>query len=397
MAQILLPDQDIATGTWSATPLWSKVDDDSTVNASGDGTTILSGNNTSPDNADLGLTSGSDPGASTNHILRARWNKDSSGGHSINAVLELWEGTPGTGTLIATLSVTGIGATEQEDTYTLSSAEADSITDYSNLNLRVSRQGDTGGNPNDRRSLVVDLVEFEIPDAAADQARMEVSWAELETPETPTNLEISWAELEVPDVARMEVSWAELEVPDVARIELSWAELETPESPTDIEISWAELETPDPVARLEVSWAEMEVPESPTSLELAWAELEVPSLSADGRIEISWAELETPDTATRLDLSWAELEAPESPTRLELSWAELEAPESPTRLEVSWAELQMPDVARLELSWAEMEFPDSATRIEISWAEVEIPEEGEGTERKLKLYVPGQLLLTGGE
>lgn len=181
MAQILVPVADLATGSWTVTPLWSKVDDDSTVNPSGDGTTISSDNNTSPDNADLDLAAGTDPNSSTDHILRARWNKDSSGGHVINAVLELWQGTPGTGTLIATLSVVGIGILEVESTYTLTGTEADSITDYSALNLRLSRQGDTGGNPNGRRSLVVDLVEFEIPDAGAAPVTIQASPATLST------------------------------------------------------------------------------------------------------------------------------------------------------------------------------------------------------------------------
>lgn len=165
MAQILVPIADQATGTWSATPLWSKVDDDSTVNPSGDATTITSDTNTSPDNADLQLATGEDPSQSVNHTLRARWNKSASGGHVINAVLELWEGIPGTGTLRATLTVNGIGEIEVESTYTLSGAETDSITNYSNLYLRVSRQGDTGGPGGSRRSLVVDLVEFQVPSA----------------------------------------------------------------------------------------------------------------------------------------------------------------------------------------------------------------------------------------
>lgn len=162
MAQFARPDSDIATGSWSATPLWSKIDEGDP----GDDTTITSDNNTSPDNADFTLSDVSDPGVDTNHIIRVEWNKDSSGGHSINAVAELWQGTPGTGTLIATLSVTGIGATPQTDTYTLTSTEAGNITDYTGLTLRLSRQGDTGGSPSGRRSLVVDFAELEVPDAA---------------------------------------------------------------------------------------------------------------------------------------------------------------------------------------------------------------------------------------
>lgn len=197
MAQILLPDSDIAAGSWTATPLWSKVDDDSGVNPSGDGTTIASDNNTAPDNADLGLVSGTDPSSSTGHILRARWNKDASGGHAINAVLEVWQGTPGTGTLIATLTETGITEVETLSEYTLTGIEADSITDYSALNLRLSRQGDTGGSPNGRRSLVADLVEFEIPDAGASPVTVELVAATASATPQPLDLSLGAAATEL--------------------------------------------------------------------------------------------------------------------------------------------------------------------------------------------------------
>ena len=162
MAQLARPDADQATGNWSSTPLWSKVDEGS----SGDDTTIASANNTNGDNADLRLSDVADPASSSGHIIRAAWNKNATGGHTIDAIAELWQGVPGTGTLIATLTVNDIGATEQTDTHALTGTEADNITDYADLFLRVSRQGDTGGNPTGRRSLVVDFCELEVPDAA---------------------------------------------------------------------------------------------------------------------------------------------------------------------------------------------------------------------------------------
>lgn len=169
MAQFVRPTSDIAAGLWTTAPLWSKVDE----GAPGDDVVITSGNNSSPDNADFGCNAVTDPEVSTGHVLRAAWNKSAAAGHSVNAVLELWQGTPGTGTLIATLSVTAIGETEVTSTYTLSGTEADSITDYSALTLRLSRQGDTGGAGSTRRSLVADFIELEVPDvsgATADAA-----------------------------------------------------------------------------------------------------------------------------------------------------------------------------------------------------------------------------------
>lgn len=345
MAQILVPVADLAAGSWTTTPLWSKVDDDSTVNPSGDGTTITSADNSAPDNADLDLATGTDPASSTGHILRARWNKSASGGHAINAVLELWQGTPGTGTLIATLSVTGITEVEQESTYTLSTAEADSITDYAALNLRVSRQGDTGGNPSTRRSLVVDLVELEIPDGAAAQGRLEASWAEVEAPDTGTRFEASWAEVEAPDAN--------------ARMDVSWAEFESPETPTRIEASWAEFEAEAPT-HIEASWATLETPDTATGFQVSWAEVEAPSNTAESRVEVSWAELESPETPTNFEVSWAEVQTP-SPARLEASWAELETPDATARAEVSWAEMETGEApSRLEVSWAEFAITEAS-------------------------------------
>jgi photosystem II stability/assembly factor-like uncharacterized protein len=164
MAQILVPIADQATGSWTTTPLWSKVDDDSTVNPTGDGTAITSADNISPDTADLELpNSGVVTPTPGDHILRARWNKSASGGHQVNPELELWQGIPGTGTLIATLAVTDIGDTEIESTYTLTGTEVGNITDYNDLYLRLERVGNTGGSPGTRRSLIVDLIELEIP------------------------------------------------------------------------------------------------------------------------------------------------------------------------------------------------------------------------------------------
>jgi hypothetical protein len=164
MAQYVLPDADIATGSWTTTPLWSKVDDDSSANPTGDGTVITSANNTSNDTADFGLASATDPD-SGNHILRARWYRNTAGNHDVYGELQLWQGTPGTGTQIATLtSANPIETSEVEDTYTLSAGEVSSITDYTDLSLRLIRRGGTGGAPGGRESLIADLVELEIPD-----------------------------------------------------------------------------------------------------------------------------------------------------------------------------------------------------------------------------------------
>lgn len=87
------------------------------------------------------LTTLTDPVSSINHILRYRYGKDLAGGDVINITIQLRqgyvnEGAPGT--LIATIATlldvpNGFNA----GSYTLSGAEADAITDYTNLYVRI--------------------------------------------------------------------------------------------------------------------------------------------------------------------------------------------------------------------------------------------------------------------
>ena len=163
MTQYARPTGDTAVGSWTSTPLWSKVDDDLVSSPSGDGVTIASDDNSGGDAATLTLDSLTDPEVTTGHTMRVRWNKSASGGHQIDAVCNLVDSTNGT---IATISVTNIGDAEQENTYTLNATEVGNITDYSSsLSVSFVRNGDTGGPPGDRRSLVVEAFQFEVPDA----------------------------------------------------------------------------------------------------------------------------------------------------------------------------------------------------------------------------------------
>jgi hypothetical protein len=150
-----------------------------------------------------------------------------------------------------------------------------------------------------------------------------------------------------------------------------------------IEVSFAELETPNPPNnRVEVSWAEIEVPNAPQRVEVSWAELEVPL--APARVEISWAEFETPNFGSpdnRVEVAWAELEVPFAPARVEISWAELEVPNQPNgRVEVSWVELEVPNIpsGRVDISFAEFQVDGAPARVEVSWAEFQTPDEGGG-------------------
>ncbi len=171
MAQFARPISDVAAGSWDDSAVgdndgahWDElVTDDGSLTESD-----AVGNNTNTTNLDVELTNSGldDPVGNVTHVIRTRWLHDQSG-RSMQGNCELWQGVPGTGTLIATLQVDpDVGTTEATGAYTLTGTEADNITDYNDLHFRLWGRG-TGGGPN--RQLNVDLAEFEFPDAPAGQ------------------------------------------------------------------------------------------------------------------------------------------------------------------------------------------------------------------------------------
>ena len=86
------------------------------------------------------LTTVEDPLSSSGHTVRYRYCKDAAGGATIGLTIELRqgyvnEGSPGT--LIATSgAIADISESWTSGSFNLSSGEADSITDYSDLYLR---------------------------------------------------------------------------------------------------------------------------------------------------------------------------------------------------------------------------------------------------------------------
>lgn len=86
------------------------------------------------------LSSVTDPLSSTGHKIHFRLEKNAAGGKQIDLTLQLRQGYTNEGsqgTLIATVAVTGLGSSWAQSDYTLSGSEADAITDYTNLYLRL--------------------------------------------------------------------------------------------------------------------------------------------------------------------------------------------------------------------------------------------------------------------
>lgn len=159
MAQFARPNADVSAGLWNVTPLNQKIDE-----VVRDDADLVSSNNNSNDTAGstmIGLSTVTDPEVSTGHILRYTYRKDAAAGHGVGFTTTLRVGT----TIVATFSHSIISETFVQADQTLTEAQANDITDYSNLRMELRRFGDTGGSPANRRSAQVSWAEFEVPDA----------------------------------------------------------------------------------------------------------------------------------------------------------------------------------------------------------------------------------------
>ena len=152
---------DISVGNWTSVTggLWSKIDDA----IPNDTESIQSENDPANDIFEVSLTNLTDPAISTGHIVRIRMEKGQSGGGqpgTVNAIVDLYQTT----TLIATNTFSAVANGLATFTFTLTGAEADNITDYNALRIRVDADKSAGA----RTSwLEVTGIEFETPSAAA--------------------------------------------------------------------------------------------------------------------------------------------------------------------------------------------------------------------------------------
>jgi len=153
MVQSATPDSDITAG------LWEPIGGESTLFAAVNGATdsdyieALNGENTT---CELGLTTVTDPAVSTGHILRVRLQGTGSGGPE-RLQIALFEGA--TQRAISP-NLTSRGAWDTQ-TYTLTAGEADSITAYSDLRIKL-----ISSNLAATEDMWARLAEFEVPDVA---------------------------------------------------------------------------------------------------------------------------------------------------------------------------------------------------------------------------------------
>ena len=141
-----LPDGDVSAGVWGPLPLWSALDDGSDVD-------FITATNAGT--GDVALADLGDPATSAGHVLRYRARASGAGGAAERMRAELFQGgtlVAGAGSIVVSRGVFSTWS------YTLTIAEADAITDYTDLRVRLVVETLGGG-----EAVDVSWVEFETP------------------------------------------------------------------------------------------------------------------------------------------------------------------------------------------------------------------------------------------
>jgi len=131
MPQFARPNVDVTVTAWlddtgDAVDLWDHIDE----SAFSDADFVKSATPPAGGNEyETNMTTVTDPVSSTGHIMRWRRQAPVAGGSQINLTVRLMMGV----TQITSQADTALPATFTTTTYTLSGAEADAITDYTDL------------------------------------------------------------------------------------------------------------------------------------------------------------------------------------------------------------------------------------------------------------------------
>lgn len=160
MTQSARPASDISTGSWSTAPLYAAIDEAS----ASDSDFIQSGNaRLGDDTCEISLGAVSDPQAASGQVVRLRAKFYTNNSRTVEVQFGLYQGA----TLIATSTTGNLTTSFAAYSYTLSEAEADAITDYADLRLRLTGHM-TGGAAGTQALAYVSWAVFECPDAPLD-------------------------------------------------------------------------------------------------------------------------------------------------------------------------------------------------------------------------------------
>lgn len=158
MATFARPDGVITQGSWTGDH--TAIDESSFSDAD----FVFSQNNPN-DSFEVSLSDIADPSSSSGHVLRVRLCRGDADGSTPSAdgtatdyALDLVQGT----TVIASIGTTQAPTSWTTVELNLSGAEADAITDYTDLRARVTATGGAGS-PANRRNVSVSWIELETP------------------------------------------------------------------------------------------------------------------------------------------------------------------------------------------------------------------------------------------
>lgn len=177
MAQFALPASDILTTGW-ATHTGATVSLSAVLDA--DATTFVTQQAGNVNNSfEVRLASVPQPLINRAHVVRYTYRKNAAAGNARNLQVVLLQDA----TIIAQGNLhSGITALWTEGAFLLSPAEAAAITDYTNLRLRFTASGATGGNATARRTVQVAFAQLRVPDW---QPTYENQWGAAEDTSTP--------------------------------------------------------------------------------------------------------------------------------------------------------------------------------------------------------------------
>ena len=181
MAQFARPDSDISVNGWAttATNLWEVIDE---VSASD--TDFITGSSTDGA-AEVALSTVTDPAVGTGHTIRIRAQAVGGSGGPERVDVSIFEGT--TLIVIAFNNLAVNRGAFQDETYTLSAAEANSIGDYADLRIRFDSLN-LGGS----ETIEVSWAELEVPDAPS-QAYIQEFFRIRSGDDQPLNTNAGWA------------------------------------------------------------------------------------------------------------------------------------------------------------------------------------------------------------
>ncbi len=244
MAQFGYPISDV-TNAWTAGG-WADLDD---ASPGSDADFAYTADNPGAETLECALTASlGDPASSPDHIMRWRHvlidggTVASSAGTGCDLTTQLVQTT----TLIGGKSTVALDTVQAwaADTYTLSSGEADAITDYTDLRIRFVAQGG-GGSPANRRGAGVSWFELEVPNEDTTR-KAHVTAFELESADAPRKAHVTAFEMEAQFATRKaHVTAFELEAENAARdARVTAFELEVGIAPRQAIITAFEMQLP---------------------------------------------------------------------------------------------------------------------------------------------------------